>query len=292
MGQNHIALDLIRRALILQPNNAQAYSDLGSALTHTGQLDEAVAACRQAIALQPDNSQAHNNLGVALANKRLLDKAVAAFNHAIVLQPDFTQAYNNLRNVLADKGQPDEAIAAYRQALALNPNYAEAHSNLGTSLKDIGQLDQANDEFRIAIALNPNHSGFHSNLIYTMCFHPGCDARMIGEELRRWSRQHAQPLKKFIEPHFNDRDPRRRLKIGYVSSDFHDHPVWTISMLSSLTHHDKSQVEVFAYSQTLNLDAITQRLRSSTDCWHNIVGVPDAQVVDLIRHDQIDILVD
>jgi protein O-GlcNAc transferase len=63
-------------------------------------------------------------------------------------------------------------------------------------------------------------------------------------------------------------------------------------MLPVLENHDKTQVEVFAYAQAPLSDAVTQRLRASIDCWRDIVGRSDAQVADLIRQDQIDILVD
>lgn len=63
-------------------------------------------------------------------------------------------------------------------------------------------------------------------------------------------------------------------------------------LLPLLAHHDKTQVEVFAYSQAWTLDELAQSLHSHTDHWHGIAGLSDAQVADLIRKDQIDILVD
>ena len=325
MGRNDIAVDLIRRAIALRPGYAQAHSNLGNVLRDTGQLDDAIAAYRHAIALSPNLAEAHNNLGNALKDKGQPDEAIAAYRQAISVNPNFPEAYSNLGNALTSRGQHDQAIAAYRQAIALRPGYAQAHSNLGNLLRDTGQLDQAGAIYRQALTLNPNlpevhfnlgnvlkdqgqldeamaacrravalrpnYVEAHSNLLFILHLRTGYDAHAIAEEHRRWNRQHAEPLRKFIQPHTNNRDPERRLRIGYVSPDFRTHPVGRF-LLPLLAHHDKKQVEVFGYSQVALQDEITDRLRSYTDGWRTILALSDAQAADLIRQDHIDILVD
>jgi predicted O-linked N-acetylglucosamine transferase (SPINDLY family) len=290
-GQLSQAEALYRQILAQEPKHAGALYDLGLIAYQTGRLDIAVDLIRKAIARQPNWPQAWNNLAIALGRKGQLDEAIAACRQAIALKPNFAEAYSNLGNALRYKGQLEEAIRAYRQATVLKPNYPEAFNNLGNALKDKGQLDQASAAYRQAIVLQPNYAQAHSNLIFTMHYDPGNDAGMIAQETGRWNRQHAEPLKKFIQPHGNDRDPDRRLRIGYVSPDFREHPVGRF-LLALLAQHDKSQVEVFAYAQITVPDAMTQRLRSCIDGWRNIVALSDAQVADLIRQDQIDILVD
>jgi predicted O-linked N-acetylglucosamine transferase (SPINDLY family) len=290
-GQLDEAMAACRQAIQLKPDFAGAYSNLGNALTNLGQLDEAIAAYRQAIRIKPDYAEAHNNLGNALKGKGQLDEAIAFHRQAIRLKPDLAGAHSNLGNALTDLGQLDEAIASYRQSIRLKPDYAEAHSNLGSALKDKGRLDEAIASYRQAIRLKPDYAEAHSNLIYTLHFHPGYDGRMIHEELGRWSRQYAEPLKKFIQPHSNDRDPDRRLRIGYISSVFGENPVgWFL--LPLLANHDHQCVEVFAYAQVAAPDAMTQRLGAHTDAWRSLVGLSDAQAADLIRQDRIDVLVD
>jgi predicted O-linked N-acetylglucosamine transferase (SPINDLY family) len=285
------AITAHRQALALRPGDTDALNNLGIALRDKGQLDEAIAVFGQAIALMPNYVEAHNNLGIALRTKGQLDDAIAAYHRAIALRPNYAEAHSNLGNALKDNGQPDAAIAAYRKAIALRPDYPEAHSYLANVLKDMGRLDEALAACREAIALMPDHPDAHSSLLFTMHFHPDYDARTIAEEHRRWSRLHAEPLKKLIRPHLNDRNPHRRLRIGYVSPDFRDHVVARF-FLPLLANHDKSQVEVFAYAQVARPDVVTQMLGSLVDGWRNIVGLSDAQAAELIRADQIDILVD
>jgi len=284
------AIAAYRQAQRINPNLPETHNNLGNALLGKGQLDEAIAEFQQAAQLKPESAEIHRNLGTALCEKGRLDEAIAAHRHAIRLQPDYADAYNNLGLALAAKGEPDEAIASYRQAIRIKPDFAEAYNNLG-ALAGVGLLEEAIASQRQAILLKPDDAQIHSNLIFTVHCHPGYDARMIYEELRRWNRQHAEPLKKFIRPHPNDRDPNRRLRIGYVSPDFCVHVVGQ-NLLPLFREHDHRQMEIFCYSNVLEPDTLTGQLRGYADVWHSIVGLPDSQAADLIRQDRIDVLVD
>jgi protein O-GlcNAc transferase len=285
------AIAAFRQAILVNPNVPEAYINLGTALTLNHQVEEAIAAYRQAIVLKPNHAQAHNNLGNALKDRGQIDEAIAAHCHAIAIKPDYADAHYNLGNALKDKRKFDAAIAAYQTAIALDPNCSEAHYNLAITLGEKGMVDDAIAAYQRAIALNPHFPEAHSNLISTLLCHPGCDAQSIAEEHRRWNRQHAEPLRMFTQPHSNNRNPDRRLRIGYVSADFQNHPVGRF-LLPLFENHDKTQFELFAYSLNPNSDAITQQLQSHTDCWRSIVGVSDSQAADLILKDQIDILID
>jgi len=290
-GQLEEAVAAYRRAVALNPDLAAAHSNLGNALREMGQLDQAIGEYRRAIVLKPDYAQAYNNLANALRDKGQLDEAIVVARQAIAIKPDYADAYINLGTALGDNGQLEDAIAAYHQAIVLKPDLPEAYNNLGNALKDKGQLEQAIAAFRQAMALRPYYCEAHSNLIVAIHYLPGYDARKIAQENNSWNCQFAQPLRQFIQLHANDRDLNRRLRIGYVSPDLRDHPVGRF-LLPLVAHHDKGQVELFAYAQVPVQDARTQQLRSHVDVWRNIVGLSDAQAADLVRRDQIDILVD
>ncbi|MGA2441511.1 MAG: tetratricopeptide repeat protein [Tepidisphaeraceae bacterium] len=324
-GRVDEAIDSYRQAIRLKPDNAVAHNNLGIALRDTGQLEKAVASYREAIRLKGDYPEAHNNLGIALKDMGRLDEAIACYRQAIGINPHYAEARGNLGNALSDlgrleeaiaayrdairlkldfaqahyglgiaaraKGQLDQAIASYRQAIRLKPDLAELHNNLGIALMDMGQLDEAIASYRQAIRLKGDDAIAHGNLVFALHYHPGYDAGMICEEARRWNRQHAEPLKKFIRPHGNNRDPDRRLRIGYVSADFRDHAVGQ-NLLPLLREHDHRQMEIFCYSNVVRGDALTDQLRGYADAWRSIVGLSDSQAADLIRQDHIDILVD
>ena len=119
-------------------------------------------------------------------------------------------------------------------------------------------------------------------------------APTLGEilvEARRYARQHAEPLAGAIEPRPTRSPAGRRLRIGYVSADFREHPV--VSFLEPiLAAHDRHRFEIFCYADVSQPDAITRRLQGYADCWRSLVGLSDAQAAERIRQDDIEILVD
>jgi tetratricopeptide (TPR) repeat protein len=153
-----------RLMLAAQPNHAEAYSNLGSALRDQGKLNEAVAAYCQAIGIKPDLAEAHSNLGSALRDQGKLNEAVAAYCQAISIKPSYAEAYSNLGNALKKQGKLDEAIAAYRQAISIKPGHAGAYANLGNALTDQGKLDEAIAAYRQAISIKPDLAGAYANL--------------------------------------------------------------------------------------------------------------------------------
>ena len=113
---------------------------------------------------------------------------------------------------------------------------------------------------------------------------------MFAEHLA-WAKQHAEPPTAVAPPHENDRNPDRRLRIGYVSAHFCRHAVnyFTEPLIRA---HDRNRFEVFCYSDVLAPDEITARLQGAVDHWRETLAVKDERLADMVREDRIDILVD
>jgi tetratricopeptide (TPR) repeat protein len=163
-GRPNIGIDLINRAIAINPKTADYYCNLGEIYRRLGRLDEAIASSRRAIELRPDYVMAFSNLGVALRDSQKPNEAIEAFRRAIELGGNFAELYGNLGNALRDKGQLDAAIAAYEQAILLKPNYAQGFNNLGVALRDKKKLNEAAAAIRRAIELEPNDAETHYNL--------------------------------------------------------------------------------------------------------------------------------
>lgn len=290
-GQVGEALAHCQKAIALRPDLAEAHNNLGLALRSQGRLEEALACYRKALALKPDYAEACNNLGVALYDQGRLEEAVAYYRKTLVLKPGYAMAHNNLGIALQEQGKSDEAVAHLDKALAIDPGYAGAHDNLASALKDQGRLDEAIAHYKEALALKPDYATAHSNLLFTLNYLPGRDPDTVFAEHVEFARQHETPLVGRIQPHRNDRSPGRRLKIGYVSGDFRSHAVAQF-FEPVLAHHDHGQFEIYCYSCHHQTDEVTRRLQGHADRWRSLVGIADEAAAEMIRADEIDILVD
>ncbi len=312
-------------AAAITPGMVEAHQNLATTLQRLGRLDEAEASVKKALELNPKSAEARNTLGVLLSNRNRIEAAIAEYRVALASNPDFAPALSNLGAALQLMGRNEEAIAALRKSLTLLPDSPEALNNLGIALKDTGRLDESIKVFERCVALRPtsrdglNNLGnahkdcgnipeavsyygralvvgpadprIHSNLVYTLQFHPGYDDESLYREQRRWNEIHALPLAASIKVHENDRSPKRRLRVGYVSACFYLQAE-AFFVVPLLANHDAEQFEIHCYSSVMKTDRETERHKSAKVIWHDVVSLGDAEVAEQIRRDQIDVLVD
>jgi predicted TPR repeat methyltransferase len=120
-GQYERAVELIAKAILIEPGIPNYYSNLGSAYGALNRLDDAILCFKSALAIDPDYAEGYNKLGIALLSLGKPVEAVANFERAVVIDADFLDAYNNLGIAAQELGQIDKAIAGYRQMLRLQP---------------------------------------------------------------------------------------------------------------------------------------------------------------------------
>ena len=291
LGRLDEAVAILQQAIVQHPRFPEGLNALGVVLQKQGRLEAAATAFQQAILLKPDYKRAFGNLRNTYRQLGQLDEAVAHCRGTLERHPSNAVAYNSLGTLLLIQDKMEEAKAAFQQAIRLKPDFAAAISNLGHTYRNPGQLDNSLNYYRQAMALEPGDPTAHSNLIYVMHFHPGYSLQALAKECSQWRRQHADPLKKFIRPHANPADPERRLKIGYVSSNFY-RQAECFFVAPLLEHHDHEQFEIHCYSSVNRPDAITAQLQTSADVWHDVLRMSNETLAESIRAEGIDILVD
>ncbi len=291
-GQIAQAIASYRQAIAAQPDFVQAWNNLGLALKDSGQLDAAAVALRRALALRPGDADVHNNLAAVLVQQGDNRAALDCVNAVLQLQPDHILAHLHRAEALRNLGELDAAVDEYQRTIALQSDLVLAHMGLGSCLKDRGELDEAIACYRRALAIDPNSLSAYQCLLVSLHYHPGFGAEAIYQEHLQFAKRFEQPLREIQRPHRNDCLLNRRLRIGYVSPDWCNHPIGR-AMLIPLSAHDRAQFEITCYSTSLRpVDAITTALQKRSDRWSNLNGLSDEQAAERIREDGIDILVD
>jgi predicted TPR repeat methyltransferase len=162
------SIELLEKAIEVNPNAPEAYNNLGIALTTATLFEKALANYDTAIALRPDYAEAHFNRGVLLQKVNRLQDALTSYDMATALKPLYAEAHNNRGNVLVDLMRFDEAVVSYDSAISAAPDFSEAYNNRGFALKSLFRLEQALESFSKAIAVKPDNFDAHVNRGYAL----------------------------------------------------------------------------------------------------------------------------
>jgi predicted O-linked N-acetylglucosamine transferase (SPINDLY family) len=281
---------LCRKFLSEHSREDNALDALGKLATRGGLSRLAAELFTAAAKANPKSPEHPANLGLALLGDRRFAESAEASRRAIRLGANLPPPYNNLGIALHHLNQPEEAIAAFETAIRIQPKYFRAMSNLGELLADVGRVPEAIAMLRRAVAAGPDYYPAFSNLLRILLYSADTDARTILDESRVWNRRFAASLRE-ERGYSNDRQPDRKLRIGYVSPDFRVHSVSRF-LLPLLRNHDHERFEIFCYADLRKSDSVTEEFRACADGWRATLGQADERVTDTIRRDGIDILLD
>jgi len=290
LGRFSDAAPPLKRALDLNPGSFDALNALGTVSLELDDTRSAIALYQRALDLNPASIEALNNLGVALQRLGRLTEAVSVFQRALDKDEKNLEVAHNLAGALIAQKMFDEAISILRDVVKREPGFSAAVGSLGTALKETGDIDSAIACYRKSLAISPD-LGTTCNLVYATHFHGGFDVAAIRAEHDRFNRDYGLPLAGERLPHTNDRDPNRRLRVGYVSPDFRFHSVGRF-MLPLLKNHNRDQFTIVCYDNARQPDTMTRRIRDQSNVWREVSSLSDNQLTSLIREDEIDILID
>lgn len=127
----------------------------GVALFQHGYLTQAEESFRQVVVANPDDAEAYYNLGTLNLRRNNFTDAQRYLEQSLKLRPDYPEAWNNLGMIAAQQGQPDQAVTNFEQALQQRPGYTVALVNLGNLFRRRHQFDKAQEQLTRALAIEP-----------------------------------------------------------------------------------------------------------------------------------------
>lgn len=290
LGKFPQAAHLFQQILKHNPNHADAWHHLGIALRNMGKGNEALESHANAARLRPNDDRLQHHLGLSLMDAGRMEEALSIVEGAMALKPDNPTIHNTLGILHQSMGREDQGLRHNLESVRLNPNFAEAWNNLGNLLGLMGQPQQAVSAFRKALELRPDAPHFHSNLLLHLLYDPTIPPETTQVEHVAWAKAHL-PATDLQSGFNNDRDPYKRLKVGLVSPDFRNHTVASFlePFIASL---DQKGIEIFAYSCVMRPDETTSKFQGMVHHFRDISRVVDEAAAEIIKNDQIDILVD
>ncbi|MCG8414721.1 MAG: tetratricopeptide repeat protein [Pseudomonadales bacterium] len=160
--QGEALLGEFQQSAVIPKVLAEAHLALGSA-------DKASAYFKRALELEPEDAQTNNNLGIVLQQMGRHTEAVTYFAKAVEIKPSYIDALANLGNGLKDIGQIESAIECYQKVIKKRPDDPSVHNNLGAAFNELGQSEQAIDSLLKSLQLRSKDGLTHNNL--AVAFH-------------------------------------------------------------------------------------------------------------------------
>lgn len=196
------------------------------------------------------------------------------------------RAVTNMLN-LSRTGPADAALADLARAY---PNHPEVYSLLGGAEARRGNPEAALPLYERAVELDPTNHLLHSALVFAL----DQSGAVTLERAYRARRAYNDLVKvdpALVAPHENDRDPERRLRVGYVTGDAKNHSAvygWAPILLC----HTPTEHEVFVYSTAPGVDWVAEEITSKVEHFTVVASWSDDRLEAQIRADRIDVLVD
>ena len=309
------------RAIAVQPNNADTYYNRGVALQALKRYEGAVENYERAIALRPGYTLAYNNRSFTLLELKRYEEALLSYDKTLALNANYPEPHYNRGNALLGLKRYEEAILSYDKSLKIKPDYAEAYGNRGNALQELKQLEDAVLSYERSISLKPDYDFLFGQLLHTKM--KISDWRTFEDDVQQLcekielNKKASSPfsvlalqdspalqkkaaeifaLEKFplnqLLPKIPKRARHKKIRIGYYSADFRNHPV---SFLTAelFEIHNREQFEIIAFSFGADTqDEIRKRIANAFDRFIDVRNLSDIDVVNLSRSLEIDIAID
>ena len=282
-GKPDEAISLMEPAASQHAAAVQLHLKLGNAYFEKNQLEDAERHYVTAVQAEPQNGFAWFSLAVARQFQGKLPGAVDAYKKSLELDQGHYPSYINIAQIFSSTGEPGNALVYLDAAVKLQPENPVGWNNLGSVCKDLAEHQRALAAFKKSFSLK-NTSSMASNILLCMQYIDGISDADLFETARSFgnsfpeSTQKASPGKK------------EKYRVGFVSGDLKLHVVG-LFLLPVIEELKKSGHECYLYYNNSGFDEISVSLASFAT-WRNINELNDQQANQVIRDDNIDVLVD
>ena len=321
LGQLDKAVESHENAININPKYDEAHNNLGILFMELGQLESAIESYKSAIKANKNFIEAINNLGLVLMNLGQIEEAIKYYQKALKINPSFALTYNNLGVAYKNLHSHDAASKCFQKSIALEPKYSDALCNYGHLLTEMDNLQDALANYEHAFAIKPDADYLLGTIIHTkmhLCiwneysnnlnelqaqindgqkridafsFMALIDDPEIQGKVSKIYLKVKYPRSNLL-PQIKNHPKHNKIKIGYFSGDFREHPVSYLTAELYETH-DRNQFEVhaFSYGPDTN-DEMNLRIKAGVDHFHDVREMSHKEIATLSRSLEIDIAVD
>lgn len=284
-GDLKSAEKLLKKLLSFAPNDANAYSNLGVVLRRTGRARKSLEIFLEALKLCPDSFAIEQNLAIAYHDIGELKSADYHYSRAIELNPESAISYQLRAEVLRELGELVDALThlelAHSKAPRL-PFLSGVKAGVKAALVDWKDYDKLASSIRDRV-LSGAIPALPFDLLYLTdnleIQRKGAEG-WVNRKVNSYGRRKKQSK------------GGAKLKVGYFSADYRDHPSMHL-MMDLLEKHDRAAFEVFAFSFGPKTEDVWRiRAENAVDHFVDVREMSDDDVIALVQKLGIEIAVD
>ncbi|GJN21085.1 hypothetical protein PR202_gb08533 [Eleusine coracana subsp. coracana] len=295
------AASFYKAAISVTSGLSSPLNNLAVIYKQQGNYADAITCYTEVLRIDPTAADALVNRGNTFKEIGRVNEAIQDYIQAATIRPTMAEAHANLASAYKDSGHVETAIVSYKQALRLRPDFPEATCNLLHTLQCVCDWENRDTMFRdveeiirrqIKMQVLPSVQPFHA-IAYPI------DPMLALDISRKYAAHCSVIASRFGLPPFVHPPPvpvkaegtHCRLRVGYVSSDFGNHPLSHL-MGSVFGMHDRDNIEVFCYALSQN-DGTEwrQRIQSEAEHFVDVSAMTSDMIARLINQDKIQILI-
>lgn len=287
-GRPAAAIGDLMRAVRLMPWLAEAHRSLAFALRSVGEIERAVVAYKNHLCLEPASLDGLGELGGTLHDGFGAGPALSYLQRATAVRPTSARSWANLALALHDAAAPRPSITAGRRAIALDPVSVDGMNALANLVQQLGDAMDAVHRYRRAVSIDPTRPTVQSNMMLAMACVASGDGNEISRAARTWGARFGKSGQSQSVAVVSRKS--RKLKVGYLSSFLLSSTRYLGE--AAIRRHDPERIEAWGYISRRRRDVSNPSIVDALAGWKDIDGVGDDEAAEIIRKDDIDILVD
>ena len=329
-GQFNGAIEVLQKSLKICPRRAATYNDIALAYFNEGDSRKAFDYFEKAIQSDPNSPDYYINYGNILSQFGKPDDALSQYLLALKIDEDNGLCLQNIASTLQSIGALQEALEFYKHALESNFESSDLYFNLGLLLIDLNKVVESAEAFRQAHLLDPGSNKILSQYIMSKKKIASWESL---PNIRRWQNDFDSDIAHAFEPfvyigHIDDplmqyrnaeiyskatffntsysespsrivgktflADTKSKLRIGYFSSNYYNHPVLHL-IKGVLQKHDTTKFEIYLFDTIANPpidDPYLQAIEDSTLNYVHIGRNSIDEALAILQSYKLDVAID